>query len=297
MWFAAYDAHRGWDRPYLDPAVSRAENIGEPYTLADAVVPPYLIDDARTRRDLVMYYSEVSRFDANIGKVLDELARQGVAENTIILVMADNGRPFPRCKTRVYDSEMQTPLVIYCPNEIAHMGRKRAGLVSCIDIAPTVLELAGIDIPACIQGVSFTTMLKDPQAKTRRYVFSEHNWHDHQAYERAVRSEHFLYVKNERPRFDNPGPADSLGSASYKSLAEAKEKGTLTEAQNDIFLKPRPTEESITTGRAGSMRKAPKRGRKYKSIVRMTHHAPRYPVIKNGRALLVRTSRAGGLRK
>ncbi|MBL7106082.1 MAG: sulfatase [Phycisphaerae bacterium] len=234
LWFAAHDAHRGWDTE---------EFIGKPYEPDEAQVPPYLVDDEPTRKDLAKYYNEVTRFDDYIGRVMKELERQGVADNTILLVIADNGRSFPRCKTRVYDSGMQTPLVAYWPNGIKCKGEKRVGLVSTIDIAPTILELAGVDVPKSVQGVSFANMLKDPKVKTRRYVFSEHNWHDYEAYEREVRTERFMYVRNERAQYANQGPADSVRSASHKSLLKARADKTLTEAQKDVFQAPRSKEE------------------------------------------------------
>ena len=86
MWFAASDAHRNWDMAMEDG----------PHRPGDAVVPPYHVNSEETRIDYANYYNEVNRYDKNIGLVVEELQKQGVYENTIILVMADNGRPFPR---------------------------------------------------------------------------------------------------------------------------------------------------------------------------------------------------------
>lgn len=235
MWFAAHDAHRGWDD----------EVVGEAYGPDEVVVPPFLVDDEATRKDLAAYYNEISRMDHYVGLVFEELRRQGVADNTMVIVMADNGRPFPRCKTRVYDSGMQTSLVIHWPDGI---GSKGAGavcesLVSSIDIAPTILELAGVKVPASVQGVSFAEMLTDPKASVRRYVFSEHNWHDYEAYERQVRTERYMYVRNMREKLANQGPADSVNSSSHASLLKMQRAGRLTDAQKDVFMAPRDGEE------------------------------------------------------
>ncbi|MHB1179921.1 MAG: sulfatase-like hydrolase/transferase, partial [Daejeonella sp.] len=92
-WFAAFDAHRPW----------QADDFGTPQDPAKVVVPPYLSDTEATRKDIASYYNEIARFDFYIGEVMQELKRQGIEKNTLIMIMADNGRPFPRSKTRVYD--------------------------------------------------------------------------------------------------------------------------------------------------------------------------------------------------
>lgn len=233
MWFAALDAHRIW----------HADEWGTPHTPEDALVPPYLVDTPDTRQDLASYYNEVSRMDHYVGMVRKELEKQEVSDNTIIIVMADNGRPFPRSKTRVYDSGMKTPFVVYWPEGITQKGSSSNSLISVIDIAPTFLELAGGEIPDSFQGKSFAKVLKDPSADFRQYVFSEHNWHDYEAHERMVRSKDYLYVLNSRPQFDNAGPADSRRSPSHLDLIKQRDALQLTAAQSDLFAIPRAKEE------------------------------------------------------
>lgn len=116
-------------------------------------------------------------------------------------------------------------------------------LVSSIDIAPTLLELAGASSSATIQGTSFTKLFGQPQVPFRNYIFAEHNWHDYEAYERAVRGKNFLYLLNLRPDLDNGGPIDANQSPASKALKVAKAKGTLTALQNEALVKPRPREE------------------------------------------------------
>ena len=233
FWFASYDAHRIWG----------ANEFGTPHEPKNAVVPPYLADTPETREDLNSYYNEIGRLDFYVGEVEKELEKQGIANNTMIIFMADNGRPFPRCKTRVYDSGMQTPFVIKWPNGIKKPGTVCKSLVSAIDIAPTILDVAGGAPLSVIQGKSFNKLFKKPESKFRNYVFSEHNWHDHEAHERMVRSEKYWYVINNRPEFTNCGPLDSNRSLSHKSLLDLKTEGKISKAQNDIFLAPRPKEE------------------------------------------------------
>jgi N-sulfoglucosamine sulfohydrolase len=244
FWFAALDAHRDWDadREWVE------SKYGPKHRPQDIVVPPFLADDAATRADLASYHNEITRFDYYVGQVADALAAEGVLENTLLLVLADNGRPFPRAKTRLHDSGMKTALVAHWPAGIAHHGVSSSSLVSVIDIAPTCLELAAVQSPPpSFQGVSFVPILGNPSAVTRRHAFSEHNWHDYEAHGRAVRSDGWLYIRNARPDLAWQGPADSVRSPSHASLKLLRDANTLTAAQADVFLSPRPTEELYFT--------------------------------------------------
>ena len=106
-------ARRPRPAPQLRPEETRSRSRTPP---TDAVVPPFLPDVyADVRGDLAMYMDEVTRLDGYVGEVLAELDRQGVAENTLVIFMSDNGRPFPRCKTTLYDSGVKTPLIARLP--------------------------------------------------------------------------------------------------------------------------------------------------------------------------------------
>jgi arylsulfatase len=231
MWFASTDAHRRW----------QPDNDAPPHKPADAVIPPYMANLPGTRDDLARYYDEVQRLDRHVGLVVAELKRQQVLDNTVIIFMADNGRPFPRCKTWLYDSGIKTPLVVRWPNGITKAGTVCDSLISVIDIAPTILELAGLRVPSSMQGLSFAPLLKDPSREIRNYAFAEHNWHDQAAHERMVRWKDYVYIRNAHPHLDNLVAAH-WNEASYKDLFHLRQGGKLTPAQADVFLSPRPAE-------------------------------------------------------
>jgi N-sulfoglucosamine sulfohydrolase len=233
MWYASYDAHRPWG-PNEFKGTYNPANVKPPYYLANAT---------GTKSDLAKYYTEITRFDHYIGLVVDELQKQNILDNTVIVIMADNGRPFPHSKTRVNDRGMKTPFIVYWPKGIGKMERVCNSLVSSIDIAPTLLEVATAQIPQSVQGVSFKSLLDNPQKSFRNYVFAEHNWHDYEAHERMIRTRDFLYILNSRPQFANSGPADALGSPSFQDLVDLKTSGKITSYQADVFLAPRPSEE------------------------------------------------------
>lgn len=231
LWLAALDPHRD----YFE------NTIPDPHDPGDVVVPPYLPDTDSTRKDLALYYDEISRMDSYMGLVMDELKRQGVDENTLVIYMTDNGRPFPRCKTRLYDSGIKTPFIVRWP-AVVKTGRINS-LVSSIDIAPTFCELAGAEIPGSFQGTSFLPVLKDPSVKTREYIVGEHNWHDYRAHERAIRTENFLYIRNAFPGLNASPPADAVRSLTYQEMIRLNKAGKLNDDQLDCFVVPRPAEE------------------------------------------------------
>lgn len=243
FWFASKDAHRPWDAD----ANWIEDRYGPKHDPTKITVPPFLSDDAATRQDLASFHNEITRWDYFIGQVVAELKKQEALANTLILIMADNGAPFPRAKTRLQDTGMKTPFVAHWPAGIAKAGTPSLSLVSAIDIAPTVLALAGVPAAPTMQGVSFAPVLADPTVQVRRYAFSEHNWHDYEAHGRSIRSEGFLYLRNNRPLLAWQGPADSVASPSFKQLRSVRDSGKLTLEQADVFLAPRPMEELYLT--------------------------------------------------
>lgn len=238
FWFSSYDAHRAWDAD----KEWRAERYGPMTNPADVVVPPFLLDTPETRQDLASYYNEITRFDYFIGQVVKELQNQNDLDNTLIFVLADNGRPFPRAKTRLHDSGMKTALVAHWPDGIRSTGTSDS-LVSVIDLAPTLLELAEGEDCETFQGVSLVPLFTDKDYSVRRYAFSEHNWHDYEALGRSVRTTDWLYIENFRPRQPWQGPADSVRSVSHQQLLAAHKAGSLNADQSEVFLAPRPEVE------------------------------------------------------
>ncbi|VGO19657.1 sulfatase family protein [Pontiella sulfatireligans] len=235
-WFASTDAHRGWT----------VNDDAPKYTPDQVVVPPYMVDGPKTREDLTGYYHEVSRFDHFIGLVTAELAAQGVLDNTVIIVTADNGRPFPRSKTRLYDNGIKPPFVVHYPNGAASGATD--SFISSIDVAATALDLAGVAKDERIQGVSFASVLTDHKAVVRDVVFAEHNWHVFRSHERMVRFGDWLYIRNQLPDQQNLC-AEAYAGGAGAELWEGHAAGTLTDAQKNVFWNPCPEEELYHVGK------------------------------------------------
>jgi len=182
MWFASYDPHIPNDAP-------ERFRVHDPDAIS---IPSYLADSPVTRQAYAAYLNEISRVDAYIGQVMLELGKQGEAANTWVFVLADNGAPTPFAKTTLYDTGIKTPLLVAGPG-----GKGRfTGLVSSVDLAPTILALAGVNIPAAFQGKSFARAFADHSYPHREYIFAEQNNHGAARSHTAVRSKDFLLIRN-----------------------------------------------------------------------------------------------------
>ncbi len=112
-------------------------------------------------------------------------------------------------------------LIIGLPFPLPAGRRPNFVLASVIDIAPTVFELAGLAKAPAFQGRSLTPLDTDVTATVRPFAFSESNWHACESLGRSVRDGRWLSIRNHRPRFALPGPADSVGSPSFKAVLAA----------------------------------------------------------------------------
>ncbi|MGH7129458.1 MAG: sulfatase family protein, partial [Planctomycetaceae bacterium] len=159
-------------------------------------LPPYIPDTPETRRDRARYYDIVSTMDRQAGEILRRLEEDGLAENTIVFFWGDHGEGLPRGKRWIYDSGIHVPLVVRRPGTI-EPGTVRDDLVCFLDLAPTVLSLAGVAPPGSMQG---QVILGDDQAPPRQYVFAHRDRMD-ETYDliRAARDKRFKYIRNFMP--------------------------------------------------------------------------------------------------
>jgi arylsulfatase A-like enzyme len=232
MWTGFYDPHRPYDTtsaPSHDPA--------------DVELTPYLRDTPATREDRARYYDEIARMDRNMDRMLQVLRRRGLRENTLVIYLSDNGAPFPQAKGTVFDAGIRTPLIFSWPARVAPGQVYDRGLVSVIDLAPTLLAVAGVEeTPAQMQGRSMAALFDDSAVyEGRDYVFAERNWHDCDEHIRAVRSARYKLVRTgDYTALPMCTAADIAGSPSWFALRRGWEDGMLTEAQRRTFETPRP---------------------------------------------------------
>jgi N-sulfoglucosamine sulfohydrolase len=232
LWVGFHEPHR----PY------RREAPADSHAPASAKVPPHLANTPETRTDLALYYDAIARMDRGIGEILAELERRGLRRNTLAVFLSDNGAPFPREKGTLYDSGTRTPLILSWPEVIPAGSVYDRGLVSTVDLAPTLLELAGATPPMDMQGLTFRPLLTAPGSYAgRAYVFSERNWHDCDEHQRAVRTSRFKLIRTDAyTGLPLCSAADIGASPSFLALRALAKAGRLTPAQRPLFQAPRP---------------------------------------------------------
>ncbi len=243
--FPAFLGEAG-DRPFFlwvgfqEPHRPYRESTPRLHQPSRVVVPPYLADTRETREDLARYYDAISRMDAEIGSTIAQLQRRKLDGNTLVVFLSDNGAPFPREKGTLYDAGTRTPLIFSWPGVIPPGQVYERGIVSTIDLSPTLLELAGSGGAQAKAG-SFAALLTNPDAFAGSdYVFSERNWHDCDEHQRAVRTERFKLIRTEAyTELPLCTAADIGGSPSFQALRARARAGRLTAAQQRLFEAPR----------------------------------------------------------
>ena len=228
----------GFHQPHRPYAAGAATSRHSPRRV---VVGPHLADTPETRKDLALYYDAIARMDDQIGLLLAEVGRRKLGDNTLVIFLSDNGAPFPREKGTLYDSGTRTPLILSWPGHIRAGWVYDRGLVTTVDLTPTILDLAGVTRPETMQGQSFRAMLTQPDTYAgRTYVFSERNWHDCDEHQRAVRTSRFKLIRTDAyTSLPLCTAADIGASPSFVALRARAKAGRLTPAQRRLFEVPR----------------------------------------------------------
>ena len=233
LWLAALDPHRAYTEGSLDP----------PHKNSDVIVPAHLPDTPDVRKDLRMYYDEIGRLDLYVGKVLKKLEEQNVSDNTLVLFITDNGRPFPRDKTTLYDGGIRTPWLIRWPQKIK-AGQSSNALVSSVDIAQTFLELGQVSSKSFPdEGMSFVSVLKNSKRSHRSFAFAEDHWHDYEDQCRAVMNQQYKLIRNDYPDLAATPSADAGRALTWQAMLRLDKEGALTQPQRACLVSPRPNWE------------------------------------------------------
>ena len=210
FWFGSQDPHR----PY-----EAGSGLASGKRIEDVRLPPFLPDAPEVRSDILDYYVEVERYDRGIGEMLALLEARRELDNTLVLITSDNGMPFPRAKTNLYDFGTRMPLAVRWPERVP-AGRRVTDFISHIDLAPTFLEACGIAPPEVMSGRSFLSVLTstrdgrvDPDrdaAFTGRERHVRHS--DGGGYPcRAIRTDQYLHIWNLKPERWPAGEPDGYG--------------------------------------------------------------------------------------
>ncbi len=200
FWFGSKEPHRGYEKGSGAEAGISPEKVH---------LPACFPDHEMVRADIADYYLEVQQYDAQIGELLAKLEDMGELDNTLIVVTSDNGMPFPRAKSNLYDMGTRMPLAIRWGNKINSHQRINE-FVSLTDLAPSFLAAASLPIPEQMTGESLLGLMIPEETsgtKDRSHIFFGKERHvpgqesgDWGGYPmRAIRNHGFLYIKNFRP--------------------------------------------------------------------------------------------------
>ena len=167
-------------------------------------VPAYHPDTEESRRDWAQYHDKVTEMDALAGEVLSELRKDRLEEDTIVFYWADHGPGMPRGKRWTYNSGLSVPMILYVPEKFRDLrpaeysaGGESQRLVGFVDLAATVLSLAGIEPPSHFQGHAFAGQFESPP---QPYIYAFRGRMD-ERYDmvRSVRGERYIYIRNFMP--------------------------------------------------------------------------------------------------
>ena len=164
------------------------------------------LDATQLRNDTASYFNCISRLDSLIGDLLDTLQSSGKANNTIVIYLGDHGADLLRGKRTSYEGGLRIPLIVHWPGntKIGHVSRD---LVSTLDLAPTLLAIAGTTAIKDLPGMSLEPILRGKSSAWRRYLFTEYHTHSaHNFYpQRTVRNARYKLIQNLQPGQENPG--------------------------------------------------------------------------------------------
>ncbi|MHA3770554.1 sulfatase family protein [Verrucomicrobiota bacterium sgz303538] len=215
---------------------------------AKVELPPYYPDHPVVRQDYAKYLDSATEMDHKVGLILQQLEKEGLADNTIVVFFGDNGEAHIRGKQFCYEEGLHVPLIIRWPKTVPipkHFapGSVDERLIEAIDFAPTMLDIAGAAVPPKMQGRIF---LGDKTAAPREYAFGARDRCDETVFRfRTVRDSKYRYIRNftpERPFLQ----ANNYKAKQYPLwtlLPKLNAEGKLTPAQAALCAPTMPAEE------------------------------------------------------
>jgi len=214
-------------------------------------LPPFYPDTPMVRKIWARYYDLITTMDKQVGELLQELEKDGLAQDTIVFFFPDHGLGLPRFKRTLYDTGLRVPLMVRVPGRYQHLAPYAAGgktdqLVSFVDFAPTVLSLAGLAPLPHMQGQPFLGLTP---AKPREYIFATHSRVD-EAYDmsRCVRDKRYKYIRNFMPHLPYIQPSDYCDQAEImQELRRVAKEGGMAGVEKPLWEPTKPIEELYDT--------------------------------------------------
>ena len=239
-----HNTHEGklhFDKEHLENAL-KTNNL-------DSIKPfPYHPDTPTFRYTQSLLHSHHKDVDKEIAKIIDDLEKEGLLENTIIFYYGDHGGVLPRSKGYIYESGLNVPMVVRVPEKFKKLstfnsGSRTSSFVEFVDLVPTVLSIAGIQIPKSVDGKPFLgKKLKKSKIEKQNITFGYADRFD-EKYDlvRSVRKGKFKYIRNYQP-FNVDGLYNfyRYKMLAYKEWYNLFHDGKLNEVQSQFFRPRKP---------------------------------------------------------
>ncbi|TWU40537.1 sulfatase family protein [Novipirellula artificiosorum] len=211
-----------------------------PVDPAAVEIPPYFPDHPVVRADWARYLEAIQYIDGQMGEILQRLEDEGIADNTVVVFIGDNGQCHLRGKCWLYDAGIRVPLIIRWPSEVPERTVSDE-LVSMIDVSATILDIAGIELPDYLDGHP----ILGPRAQTREHVFAARDLIDEvMDHIRCVRTKRFKYIRNYTPENGyHECRYVQQNRPMYPILKSLNEQGKLNEVQQLMWQEQKPLEE------------------------------------------------------
>ncbi len=215
---------------------------------AKLTVPPHQPDLPEIRQDIAIYHDCVSAMDRQVGELLDDLKRDGLADDTIVFYYADHGGAMARGKRYLQDTGVRVPLVIHLPEKWKHLapfpaGKEVSEPVAFVDFAPTVLSLAGQPAPASMQGRAFLGPRRAEPARDALVFLYADRFDETEGMRRALTDGRYTYIRCFTPHLPGaPYSEYQMGQPSWVAWQKAWKAGTLSGLHASIWQSPQPVE-------------------------------------------------------
>ena len=217
---SSHDPHHPFGRGKATRKPDERAESSRTFRAEEVRLPGLLPDLPGVREEFAAYCTSVRRLDDMVGAVLDELAKAGLADETIVVFLSDHGMPFPGAKFNCYPDSVRTPLVVRWPGKVKQGAVDRTHMVSTIDLQPTILDAVGLE-PAESDGRSFLPVLHGERQEGRDAIFAQfHHIHGKDALPmRSIVTLDAAYVFN--PWSNGERRFTRLGVAAFTAMVKA----------------------------------------------------------------------------
>lgn len=249
LYFCTDDPHRGqpfkpepWDTPNnfgnQEAGYEGIETVT--YKPEEVLVPDFLPDTKESREELAEYYQSVSRIDQGFGKLMAMLQASGKADNTIVIYISDNGIAFPGAKTTLYQPGMKLPCIVKDPTN-ALKGTTTDAMVSWVDLAPTILDMAGVNYEADkFHGRSFKKVLNEKKSADWDNINASHIFHEITMYYpmRVQIDKNYKLIWNIAWRSEYPFASDLWDASTWQGVYRAEAEYFGNRKVKDYLFRP-----------------------------------------------------------